>query len=1592
MQLSIKKPSLFSVVSLLVVSCLLVGGNVQAQFTTGNVVVLQVGNGIQVLTNTGNSLFLKEFTPAGGTGFSVSIPDVGINACISSGAATSEDQISRSTDGSSILIPGYNASLPYASSLPATTSLAVPRIIGKVNGCGTYSIASSSSTFFNASNIRGAAGNGSTNFWACGANTGLCYLGTGVPSNVSNTVTNERVVQIYNGNLMFSTGSGTPGVYQISGQPTSGPNVASAVVTNVGGSPYGFAIDQSSTTIYMADDRAFTSTGVAQGGIEKYSWNGTAWVFQYTLQCGVGTIGARGLTVDFSGANPIIYATTAEATVNRLIKIVDLNAASGSSALVLSTAPVATAYRSVAFSPIGAPTFSSISSNTPICSGSTLNLSVNVIGSPAFSYSWSGPNGFTSTQQNPILSNATSAAAGIYSVTVTNACGTITQNTSVVVNPSPVGSIFSSTNILCHGNSTGGATIIATGGTPAYSYAWVPSGGTTATASGLVAGNYTCTITDANTCAATVTVAITQPTVLGLSLVMQSDVTCNGGNNGSAFVTVSGGTPSYSYSWLPSGGTAATAVGLTVGNYTCTITDNNSCVITQSFVIVQPTAITATTSQTNNVCYGGNGGSASVNAAGGTPGYTYLWSPSGGTNATANSLAAGNYTCAITDANLCTFNQTFTITQPSAIASINSQINVSCNGNTDGSATVVASGGTPGYTYNWSPSGGTSATANSLSPGNYSCTITDLNGCTSTQTFLITQPISLSATSSQINILCNGGNNGSATVVANGGTPTYTYLWSPSGGNAATATALSAGNYTCTITDANGCSATSTFLITQPTTLTAISTQTNVNCNGGNNGSATVVASGGVAGYSYLWSPSGGTSATASSLSAGNYFCTVTDANGCTFSASVTITQPVVLSLLSSQVNVACNGGSSGSASVIVTGGTPTYTYAWLPTGGTNATATLLTSGNYTCAITDANGCQITQSFIITQPSALSVLPTQVNVLCNTGNSGSASVLVSGGTPSYTYSWAPSGGTGATATSLAVGSYTCTITDANSCSLNQSFVITQPSTLANTASQTDVLCNGGNTGSATVVVSGGNPGYSYSWSPTGGNASNATSLTTGIYSCVITDANGCSLTQTFSITEPNLLTATSSQSNVSCNGNGNGAATVITNGGTPAYSYAWAPSGGNAATASSLTPGNYSCTITDANGCITTQSITITEPSVLAATSSQTNILCYGGNTGAAIVIATGGTASYSYSWTPSGGNAATASSLTAGNYSCTITDANGCSITASVNIVQPTVISVTSTQTDILCNGGNNGMATVNASGGTPTYTYVWSPSGGTSASASSLVAGNYSCIITDANGCTLTPTFTITQPTQISLTVTSSPACGLNNGNAVAIANGGTAPLTFSWNPAAGNSSTISGLSAGNYSCTITDANGCVQSSSVIVLTNANPIAGISTDISIQIGSNTTLSATGGTTYDWNPSTGLNCTNCTNPVAAPVQTTMYCVIVSDANLCSDTACVTVTVDETCPELFVPNVFSPNGDNENDLLCIYGKQCVKTIHFSIFDRWGEKVFETENPNDCWDGTYKGKTLDSAVFVYFLEGMGFDGKQISKKGNITLLR
>lgn len=996
-----------------------------------------------------------------------------------------------------------------------------------------------------------------------------------------------------------------------------------------------------------------------------------------------------------------------------------------------------------------------------------------------------------------------------------------------------------------------------------------------------------------------------------------------------------------------------------------------------------PTLTITPSSQVNVSCFGQSTGSFSVSTAGGASPYDYTLMNGATTVATFTNVAgaqsfsnlpAGTYTLNVLDDNGCPGTATITITQPASASSVSitSSTNASC-GASNGSATATAAGGTSPYDYVWTGSAGTLQTTNNISgantlsgltAGTYTVTITDANNCTASATATIssTGGATVSITS-QNDVLCFGGTTGDATATAAGGTSPYDYVWTGSAGalqttnNVAgpnTLSGLGAGTYTVTVTDNGGCISSSTVSINEPASAAsvAITGTTSPPC-GASTGTATAQAGGGSSPYDYVWTGSAGilqttnniaTSNTLSGLSAGTYTVTITDNNGCTSSATATVTSIGGASVsISSQTNILCFGSATGDATATASGGSSPYNYVW-----TNGTGTIQTSNN----IAGAN----------------------------------------------------------TVDSLAAGTYTVTVTDNSGCVSSTNVTITQPAT-ANSVSITssvNAACGSSN-GSATAQASGGTSPYDYVWTSGAGTLQTTnnisgpdvlSSIAAGTYTVTITDNNGCVATTTAIISNAGAATTTiTSSTNVSCFGTSTGSATANTTGGSSPYDYVWTGSAGTlqtvnnttiANTLDSLAAGTYTVTVTDNGGCVSNATVTITQPvsALTLSTSASTPTTC-GLNNGTASVSATGGSPAYSYNWSPAGGAGTSASSLSAGSYTITVSDANSCTATSTAVIGASTGVTASTTHTNVSCSGGSNGTATAIPSGGTSTYTYSWSSGGGSAATASGLPAGTYTVTVTSGS-CSNTAVATITQPATIAATISTTPAtCTSATGTATINVTSGTGPFTYSWTGGS-TGTTANNLSAGSVSVTVSYGTGCTQSFNGTIGSTGSITASAGPDVTIISGESTTLTATGGTNYVWSPATGLSCTNCASPDASPGATTQYCVTATDVNGCSDSSCVIVDVDIKCGELFVPTAFSPNNDAENDILYVMGN-CITNLNFAVFDRWGEKVFETSNPATGWDGTLKGKPLDAAVFVYYLTAK-VDGKEVKKHGNITLVK
>jgi gliding motility-associated-like protein len=702
--------------------------------------------------------------------------------------------------------------------------------------------------------------------------------------------------------------------------------------------------------------------------------------------------------------------------------------------------------------------------------------------------------------------------AGLYFRTTT--CAVCPTSTAITLNTTSTPASCSS----CNGTAS---VTVAPAGT--YTYTWSPAPGTgqgTANAGQLCPGTYTVTVTDAcNTATTTVTVGMAGGGIT-LASAGQTNVACNGQCTGTATVTTSGGTGPYTYAWTPApgGGQGTSSVtGLCAGTYTCNTTDANGCTGSYTYTITQASPITATTSFTMSTCNQSNG-AASVSPSGGTPGYTYSWAPISGSNATLSMIPPNTYTCTITDAALCSY--TVSVNVPGVIAptSTSASTDVTCFGACNGTATVSPTGGTGPYTISWAPSGGNGLTATGLCPGTYTCTVTDANNCVTTSTTIITQPPALVSNNTQVDLLCNAVCNGSASVSMSGGVPGYSYAWS-NGGNTSSISSLCAGGYNCQVTDANGCTFSSSFTITEPPLLTLAAAGFNISCFGACDGQLVAIPTGGTPNYAFNWT-NACTSASCSNVCPGNYNVTVTDLNGCTATATASVTEPPDIIVTTTTVDAHCNL-SDGSAGATFSGGTGNLDPVWYNPQFSGPNYSNIPAGTYSVVVTDDNGCTKTEVVTINNlPGVVATIGTVTNVSCfGLCNGDIANPLPVTGNGPYNYAWTPSVSTSNTASNLCAGTYTYTITDADGCVSSVSTTVTEPTDLTITASGTPNTICAGQTVNMAANAAGGTAAYQYVWMPGPLPQQNATITppASGTYTVYVSDANGCTDSTTVSL-------------------------------------------------------------------------------------------------------------------------------------------------------------------------------------------------------------------------------------------------------------------------------------------------------------------------------------------------------------------------------------------------------------------------------------------------------------------------------------------
>ncbi len=605
---------------------------------------------------------------------------------------------------------------------------------------------------------------------------------------------------------------------------------------------------------------------------------------------------------------------------------------------------------------------------------------------------------------------------------------------------------------------------------------------------------------------------------------------------------------------------------------------------------------------TNVSCNGGNNGSIVLSTSGCIGTISYLWND-GVTTKDRSGLAAGTYSVTVTDSKNCSQNKSFTVTQPNAIGVTGAVINVSTVNGSDGSIDITVTGGTSPYTYLWND-GVKTEDRTGLAPGTYSVVVTDSKGCTKGATFTVNSvTCNLDFTGTVTNVSCNKGSNGSITITPSGNSGTMTYTW-VDGPTTRNRTGLSAGNYCLTITDAKGCSKTKSFSVTEPGAISTNSIVTNVTNVNGADGSIDLTVSGGTPDYTFLWND-GATTEDRSGLSAGTYSVLITDKNGCTATASFTLTQPSCRMTVTGVVTDAvCYDGSNGAIDITATSiNSGALTYQWSD-GSTSEDRTGLAAGTYTVTVTDCRGCSATETFTVKSSTQIIINSVVINTSTLTGSDGSIDITVTGGTPGYTFLW-NDGVTTEDRSGLAPGTYSVEVTDSKGCKSNASFTVDKPSCNMNiTYTTVAAKCWDSNDGSIDMTVTGANGAVSYLWND-GVTTEDRSNLYANYYTVTVTDAAGCSQMITIHVHHPSQVkgsfTSTASQLKPCV-----GTVTLSATGGAGGYVYTW-EDGFVGSYRTGLCPGYYNVTIADKKGCSSVLRVGVVRGTPPAAkTSSQT--------------------------------------------------------------------------------------------------------------------------------------------------------------------------------------------------------------------------------------------------------------------------------------------------------------------------------------------------------------------------------------------------
>ncbi len=1037
-------------------------------------------------------------------------------------------------------------------------------------------------------------------------------------------------------------------------------------------------------------------------------------------------------------------------------------------------------------------------------------------------------------QVSPIFENL---SGGTYNLDVIDENGCVEGIMVDITEPSELEvELVNQTNVSCTGG-LGSITVNSVGGngTPTVTLNGTMLSGNSVTFNNLAVGIYPIIIEDENNCEVFSSVEITGSPGVDISITTAQNVNCNGENNGMIEAESSGGSGTFTYFLNGvSQGNNNVFTNLPGGTYLVESIDSEGCSDEVSIEITEPQALTGQiTQQTNLNCFGENNGTVTIEGAGGMGILNYTLGSETNTTGIFNGLVEGTYSVSVLDENNCETSILVEITQPAELVSnITSQQNIACSGGNVGAVTINSSGGSGAISVDL---GGTTLTGNSvtfenLAAGTYPILVTDDNNCQVNLSAEITQDASVELTLSEAqNVSCNGAENGIIEVEANGGLSAFTFfLNGVNQGNNNIFTNLSGGSYLVEITDGMGCDDELTIEITEPDILNAqLDQQTNLDCFEANDGTATVLASGGTGVIEFTLGTETNTTGSFSNLAAGNYEVMILDESGCSEEVNFEITEPSEIEVqIVENANVDCFGENTGSFEISASGGVGNFEF----NNGveTNSTGVFnnLTAGNYVVSISDANNCETTIQSTVSQPNELiAMISSQQDVNCFGDNSGAIALEANGGSGDITFELNGNSNTTGEFTNLSGGNYSIQVTDENNCETPVSFDIFEPSQLNIVVENINQASCSGQEGTIEVSANGGVGGYEFNV----GSVTNTTGLfegfSGGIYIVEVTDQSGCTESVEVDINEPNSLSASIAQSeNVNCNGGNNGSVQVIGAGGIGAFTFTLGSESNSTGVFENLLAGNYSVILEDENNCNTSVSVMISEPDFLEIeVMNVLDVNCFEGADGAVNLSSVGGTGTIEYTLGSETNTTGEFTNLEGGNYNIEIQDENGCS--NSMNIIVDTPQEIVPTivnNQNITCAGEEDGMVELNATGGSNNFEYSYGTETNTTGIFSNIPPGSFTFFITDDNGCMEEVALTFDDPQPLAfedIQVQNIGCDGSSSGMIQLVANGGSGNLNFTVGSETNSTGQFEIQAQGTYEVIVNDENDCTISTQVEV-----------------------------------------------------------------------------------------------------------------------------------------------------------------------------